>query len=174
MSNIMVYWFSKGQDEVGFADRALNHLVQKGLAVRDGEEEFALLGKFGEFNGECGNVAIREKLPAALPEEAQNCGLCPKCSEDLGVAFLDLHESLVAPSAFEPGSEPMRNGETIQCSSCGWTGRFDEVESGIQGEAFLLRREYLALYDVYVDEVEPLHELASEVPGSAIMVVSTT
>lgn len=174
MSNIMVYWFSKDKDEVGFADRALSHLEAQGLAEREEDGGFVLLDRLGDFNGECGNIAIREALPAAIPEEAQNCGLCPRCAEDLGEAFLELHESLVAPSAFEPGSAPERGGETAHCPACGWEGRFDEVASGIPGEGFHLRREYLGLYDVYLDDLAPLERLASEVPGSAVLVVSTT
>jgi hypothetical protein len=61
-----------------------------------------------------------------------------------------------------------------RCPSCGWTGRFDEVASGIPGEAFHLRREYLGLYDVYVDDLATLESLAEEVPGSEVLVVMTT
>jgi len=174
MSNIMVYWFSKDHDEIGFAERALKHLESKGLLSRQNGEEFLLEGRLGDFNGECGNRAVREPLPAALPEEAQSNGLCPRCDDDLGEAFLELHESLVAPSAFLPGEAPARQGDSARCPSCGWTGRFDEAVSGIPGEAFHLRREYLGLYDVYVDDLAPLEALADEVPDSDVLVVMTT
>ena len=174
MSNIMVYWFSKDRDEPGFAERALKHLETQKLVTRMGDGEFLLEGRLGEFNGECGNRATCEPLPAALPEEAQTNGLCPRCDADLGEAFLELHESLVAPSAFEPGEAPVRGSEVARCPSCGWTGRFDEVASGIPGETFHLRREYLGLYDVYVDDLAGLESLADEVPGSEVLVVMTT